>query len=99
MDYYWDSPDVPSTSPQPLVRVPAPPLSNWEYARLQEDLPSHGSASAVIVRGTTNTAINVEVFDFILPSTTVLSGGSIVKISWYAPLGEWVLDDWTIART
>jgi hypothetical protein len=99
MSYYWDSPSVPTTAGQQLVRMPSPPTSPWEYAQLQDTLRPGGRAPAVIMRPDSNgqmqaTDTVVDVYVYMLPFGQSLAYGATVEINWHTPSNKWWVTNW-----
>jgi len=99
MSNYWESPSVPTTAGQPLVRMPAPASSPWEYAQLQDTLRPGGRAPAKIMRVDSDGQIQitdtiVDVYVCILPYGQTLAYGATIEIRWHPVLNKWWVTNW-----
>lgn len=47
----------------------------------------------------TQSAVTVDVYDYILPPTTQLASGSLIEIAYHSRFKRWCLKDWTCARS
>jgi hypothetical protein len=94
---YWDETSILTTRGPSLVRLPSPPSSPWEYAKLKEELKPGGEAKCEIWRPNSSDALiatghQVLVRDRILNGSLV--SGTQITIRQYGPTGGWELDSW-----